>query len=143
MDLPFAPFVPTGFDALVGTRITELTPERATAELEVRDQLKQPFGLLHGGVFATVAETLASFATGVEARKAGYNASGLSNQTSFLRPALSGTVYATAVRKHAGRTTWVWEVEFSDAQGRLYALTRMTIALREMRENEPPPEPAR
>jgi 1,4-dihydroxy-2-naphthoyl-CoA hydrolase len=142
MNLPFDPFVPSGFDALVGAKITELTPEHATAELEVRDQLKQPFGLLHGGVFATIAESITSLATGVEAFRAGRSASGLSNQTSFLRPALDGTVYATAVRKHAGRSTWVWEVEFSDGQGRLYALTRMTIALRELRENERPPEPA-
>ncbi len=125
------PIRPGGFDALIGTEITELTPERATARLEIRDDLKQPFGLLHGGVYASVAESLASWATGVEAMKHGRSANGLSNQTSFLRPALTGTLYATATRKHAGRTTWVWEVEFSDDEGRLCALSRMTIAIRE------------
>jgi uncharacterized protein (TIGR00369 family) len=57
-------------------------------------------------------------------------AMGLSNQTSFLRPITEGTIHAKAVRRHEGATTWVWEVEFSDDQGRLCALTRMTVAVR-------------
>lgn len=136
MSLPFDPYKATGFDALVGSQITKLTPEYATAEVTIRDDLRQPFGLLHGGVFASVAESLASMATGVEVVKLGRVANGLSNQTSFLRPALEGTVLATATRKHAGRTTWVWEVEFTDEQGRLCAVSRMTIAVRELRPDE-------
>jgi uncharacterized protein (TIGR00369 family) len=54
----------------------------------------------------------------------------LSNQTSFLRPILEGTVHATARARHRGRTTWVWEVEITDDQERLCALVRMTIAVR-------------
>jgi uncharacterized protein (TIGR00369 family) len=57
---------------------------------------------------------------------------GLSNQTSFLRPITGGTIEALAVRRHRGRTTWVWEVEMSDNQGRLCTLTRMTIAVRDL-----------
>jgi 1,4-dihydroxy-2-naphthoyl-CoA hydrolase len=60
----------------------------------------------------------------------GNTAQGLSNQTSFLRPILAGTIHARAIRRHRGRTTWVWEVEFTDDAGRLCALTRMTIAVR-------------
>ena len=56
---------------------------------------------------------------------------GLSNQTSFLRPVTEGHVNAVARRKHAGRTTWVWEVEMTDDQDRLCVLTRMTIAVRD------------
>ena len=59
-------------------------------------------------------------------------AQGLSNQTSFLRPILDGTVHAVAHRRHKGRTTWVWEVEITDDQDRLCALVRMTIAVRPM-----------
>ena len=61
---------------------------------------------------------------------------GLSNQTSFLRPITQGSVHATAVVKHRGRTTWVWEVEITDDQGRLCVLTRMTVAVRDRREGE-------
>lgn len=122
-----------GFDGLYGLEIIELTPERGRAQVPIRDELKQPFGLVHGGVYAAIAESLASLCTGIAVFPEGKQASGLSNQTSFLRPMLEGTIHAEAVRKHAGRTTWVWEVEQSDDQGRLCVLTRMTIAVREAR----------
>ena len=61
----------------------------------------------------------------------GQSAQGLSNQTSFLRPILDGTIHAVARRRHRGRTTWVWEVEITDDQARLCALVRMTIAVRD------------
>jgi uncharacterized protein (TIGR00369 family) len=55
---------------------------------------------------------------------------GLGNATSFLRPITEGTVHAVAYCRHRGRTTWVWDVEFTDDAGRLCALTRMTVAVR-------------
>jgi 1,4-dihydroxy-2-naphthoyl-CoA hydrolase len=55
---------------------------------------------------------------------------GQSNHTSFLRPVSEGTIHAEATAKHRGRTSWVWEVEFRDDQGRLCALSRVTTALR-------------
>jgi len=120
-----------GFDSLYGLEVLELTPERGRAQVRIRDELKQPFGLVHGGVYASIAESLASLCTAAAVVPEGRTASGLSNQTSFLRPMLEGTIHAVALRKHAGRTTWVWEVEQSDDQGRLCVLTRMTIAVRD------------
>ena len=58
---------------------------------------------------------------------------GLANATSFLRPILEGTVHAEARARHRGRTTWLWDVEITDDEGRLCAVTRMTIAVREPR----------
>ena len=55
---------------------------------------------------------------------------GLSNQTSFLRPVTEGSINAVARARHRGRTTWVWEVELTDDDGRLCALTRVTVAVR-------------
>jgi len=120
-----------GFDGLYGLELLEIADEVARARVRVRDELKQPMGLVHGGVYAAIAESLASIATAVSVSAEGKLATGLSNQTSFLRPITDGTIHATAVRKHRGRTTWVWEVEMSDDQGRLCVLTRMTIAVRE------------
>jgi uncharacterized protein (TIGR00369 family) len=122
-----------GFDSLYGLRLLEVTPELGRAEVVIRDELRQPWGLVHGGVYASIAESIASVCTGVAVFPDGKTASGLSNQTSFLRPILEGTIHAVASRKHAGRTTWVWEVEQSDDQGRLCVLTRMTIAVRDAR----------
>ena len=70
---------------------------------------------------------------GWRSRAGGQSAQGLSNQTSFLRPILDGTIHAVARRRHRGRTTWVWEVEITDDEGRLCALVRMTIAVRAAR----------
>jgi uncharacterized protein (TIGR00369 family) len=125
------PTLDSGFDHLVGLEITELTDELARGRVAVRDELKQPFGLVHGGVFASIAESLASIATGMAVWPEQKIAVGLSNQTSFLRPITSGTIHAVATRRHHGRTTWIWEVEITDDDGRLCVLTRMTIAVRE------------
>ena len=127
-DLPYR--AAHGFDALYGLVMTEVTRERVVAEVEVRDELKQPAGLVHGGVYASIAESIASLGTWRAVHDDGMMAMGLSNQTSFLRPITGGTIHAVASRKHAGRTTWVWEVEISDDAGRLCVLTRMTIAVR-------------
>ena len=121
----------SGFDALYGLELVELEPELGRARLLIREEHKQPLGVVHGGVYASIAEALASYATAAVVLADGVAPFGLSNQTSFLRPATEGTLHATAVRKHAGRTTWVWEIEIADDQGRLCALSRMTIALRE------------
>jgi uncharacterized protein (TIGR00369 family) len=127
--------VSRGYDAFYGLELLELGPELARAQLAVRDDHKQPFGIVHGGIYAAIAEGLASYATVKEVLPQGKLASGMSNQASFLRPISGGTIHATAVRKHAGRTTWVWEVEMHDDQGRLCALSRVTMAIRD------PPSP--
>jgi 1,4-dihydroxy-2-naphthoyl-CoA hydrolase len=119
-----------GFDRLYGLEMVELTDGEVRARVRLRDELKQPMGLLHGGVFASIAESLASLATALGVLERGETAVGLSNNTSFLRPVTEGFVHAHATRLHRGRTTWVWDVRFSDDAGKLCALTRMTIAVR-------------
>jgi uncharacterized protein (TIGR00369 family) len=130
MALERLPERPVGFDALLGLELLECTDELVRAQLPVRDDLRQPIGLVHGGVFATIAETLASVGTAVVVFPQGSAAMGLSNQTSFLRPITDGTIHGRALRRHRGRTTWIWDVEISDDAGRLCALSRMTIAVR-------------
>jgi 1,4-dihydroxy-2-naphthoyl-CoA hydrolase len=120
------------FDDLIGLQIDSATEDEIRAHVVVRDDLKQPMGLVHGGVFASIAESVTSAATWMSVSQEGMSAQGLSNQTSFLRPILDGTIHAVARRRHAGRTTWVWEVEISDDADRLCALVRMTIAVRPM-----------
>ena len=122
-----------GFDALLGLEVLEVTEELVRAQVAVLDKVKQPFGLVHGGVFASIAETLASVGTAVVVMPEGLAAMGLSNSTSFMRPITEGTIHARALRRHRGRTTWIWDVEIRDDAERLCALTRMTIAVRAMR----------
>ena len=119
-----------GFAALLGLVIETFDDGVVTGSFEIRDELKQPAGLLHGGVIAAVAETLASMATYVAVAAEDKAAMGLSNYTSFLRPITSGTAHAEARVRHRGRSTWVWDVDFTDDGGRLSATTRMTVAVR-------------
>lgn len=118
------------FDGLYGLEVVARSAEEVSARVPVRDAIKQPMGLVHGGVFASIAESITSMATAMAVHEDGMSAQGLSNQTSFLRPITEGTVHAVARRRHRGRTTWVWEVEITDDQDRLCALVRMTIAVR-------------
>ena len=122
---------PVGFDRLYGLELLDYSDEEVRAQVKVRDELRQPAGLVHGGVFASIAETIASMATWMAVHEQGQTAQGLSNQTSFLRPIVDGTSHALGRRRHRGRTTWVWEVEITDDAERLCALVRMTIAVRD------------
>ena len=110
----------------------------ARAELPVTRKICQPYGIVHGGAYAALAETIASRATW-EVVGPELAAFGQSNDTSFLRAVSAGTLRAEARARHRGSTTWVWEVEVSDDQGRLCALSRMTIAVRPMRPKEQRP----
>ena len=121
-----------GFDGQYGPlEVTEVSEEVMRGAVAVRPELKQVAGIVHGGVYASIAESLASLGTAFAVMPNGQTAMGLSNQTSFLRPISEGTIHAEARRKHRGRTTWVWEVEISDDEGRLCVLTRMTVAVRD------------
>jgi 1,4-dihydroxy-2-naphthoyl-CoA hydrolase len=128
IELPFA--LDVGFDRLYGLEIVEISDELVRGRVPVREELKQPAGLVHGGVYAAIAESLATNGTALAVRGDCNTAMGLSNQTSFLRPITQGQITATARPRHRGRTTWVWEVELTDDHDRLCALTRVTVAVR-------------
>ncbi len=121
-----------GFDRLYGLQILDASPEEVRAKVDITDDHKQPFGIVHGGLYASMAEAITSIGTYLGVHAEGKGAMGLSNQTSFLRPVSQGTVHAVARRRHKGRTTWLWEVDVTDDDGKLVALVRMTIAVREM-----------
>jgi uncharacterized protein (TIGR00369 family) len=138
LELPY--HAERGFDGLYGLVVTDVSDDVVRGHVPVRDELKQIAGLVHGGVYASIAESLASIGTGLAVMREGKQAMGLSNQTSFVRPITQGTIFAVAVRKHRGRTTWIWEVEISDEAGRLCVLTRMSVAVREIPGATPPAE---
>lgn len=120
-----------GFAALIGMEnVAQGEGGTLTATVPVRPELLQPWGLVHGGVYGAIAEGLASMGTFLAVSDQGMGAMGLSNNTSFLRPIAAGTIHTVARPLHRGRTTWLWDVECHDDEGRLCATTRMTIAVR-------------
>jgi 1,4-dihydroxy-2-naphthoyl-CoA hydrolase len=130
MDLELPYKATHGFDALYGLEIVSADAETVSGTVPVRDELKQPAGLVHGGVYASIAESLASLGTAAQVMGDGKVAMGLGNHTSFLRPITTGTIHGEATVLHRGRTTWVWDVRITDDEGRLCAVTRMTVAVR-------------
>jgi uncharacterized protein (TIGR00369 family) len=127
-----------GFDVLYGLELLEYGDGEVRGQVRVRDEIKQAAGLVHGGVYAAIAESMASLATALSVASEGNTAMGLSNSTSFLRPITDGVIHAHATRLHRGRTTWVWDVRFSDDADRTCAVTRMTIAVRPFPDGPPP-----
>ena len=120
-----------GFDALYGLELTDCSDSLVRGRVDVREELTQVDGLVHGGVFGALAEALAARGTAVEVGAEGKVAVGLAQQTTLLHPITAGAIHATAVRRHRGRTTWVWEVEMFDDERRRCAVARVTIAVRD------------
>ncbi len=117
-------------DGALGFEIVEIGEELARGRFEVTDAVRQPMGIVHGGAYAAMAETIASATTHLHVRDQGEAAMGQSNMTSFMRPVSGGYVHVEARRRHRGRTSWVWEVDFTDDEGRLCATSRVTMAVR-------------
>jgi 1,4-dihydroxy-2-naphthoyl-CoA hydrolase len=118
------------FDALLGTEWLDDDPEHARVRVPMRDELRQPVGLLHGGVISSLIESVCSRATALVVMGDGMTAMGQSIGVSFLRPITEGHAEVRARARHRGRTTWVWDAEIRDAEDRLCALAQMTIAVR-------------
>lgn len=126
--------IPSGFAEEIGTEWIDFDPDNARARIVVEKRHLQPYGIVHGGVYTTLAESICSAATYGAVREDGMVAMGQANDTTFLRPIGEGTITATARARHRGRTTWIWDVEMTDDEGRVCALSRMTIAVRPQRD---------
>jgi len=117
-------------DEALGLELEKLEDETAYGRVRIDERHLQSFGLVHGGLYAALAESLASHATARAVFDDGMVALGMSNDSSFYRPVSDGVVHAEARRLHAGRTTWVWDVRMTDSRGRLCASSRVTVAVR-------------
>jgi 1,4-dihydroxy-2-naphthoyl-CoA hydrolase len=118
------------FSGLLGIEWLSNDPDEAQARIEVRDELKQPYGYLHGGVIMSVVDELCSRSTVIQVIMDGKVALGQSLDISLLRSVKEGVVTVTARARHRGKTTWIWDVEVTDEGDRLCALGRSTVAVR-------------
>ena len=109
-----------GFVELLGLRLDEVTPDRLAISWDVTPALHQPYGIVHGGVYASVVETAASIAAAAWLGERG-QVVGVNNSTDFLRAVRKGTLHAVAEPVHRGRLQQLWLVEIRDEQDRLVA----------------------
>jgi len=107
----------------LGIEFLEVTPERVRARLEAGAQHHQPYGVLHGGVYCSIVEAVASYGAGYAALASGQvGVLGVSNSTDFFRSHSSGELQAVGRPVHAGRSAHVWSVDVTRAQdGKLVA----------------------
>lgn len=113
--MPEAPF-----DKELGLEFTEISPDRTRAQLDVVPKLLQPMGIVHGGVYCAMVESLASVAAYTWLATKGGEGSvvGVNNNTDFLRAIGSGMIYGTAVPVHRGRRQQLWQVSIVDSDDR-------------------------
>ena len=116
--MPEAPF-----DKELGLAFTEINPDRTRAQLDVVPKLLQPMGIVHGGVYCAMVETLASVAahTWMAAKGGQGSVVGVNNNTDFLRAIGSGMIYGTATPIHRGRRQQLWLVTITDSDNRVVA----------------------
>lgn len=121
------PLVGPGLGERLGIVVLEVAPGRAVATMPVEGNT-QPYGVLHGGATAALAETVGSLAAAAHAG-ADRRAMGLELSMSHHRPATEGLVTATATAAHLGRTTAVYEIVVLDPDGRRVSTGRLTCVL--------------
>ncbi|MBO0880532.1 MAG: PaaI family thioesterase [Mycobacterium sp.] len=110
------------FDNEMGLVFTELSPDGARAQLEIQPKLHQPIGIVHGGVYCSMIESMASVTAFTWLSKhGGGSVVGVNNNTDFLRAISTGTVYGTATPLHRGRRQQLWLVTITDSDDRTVA----------------------
>ncbi|MFY9265326.1 MAG: PaaI family thioesterase [Solirubrobacterales bacterium] len=124
-------------NATLGIEVSEVETGRVTGRMPVEDRVRQPFGIVHGGAYAAFAETLASLGTYRAVADDGKIALGMSNHCQFLRSVSAGAVHGEAIAIHRGSSTWVWDVTMTGDDGRVAAVSRLTIAVRDARAARP------
>lgn len=110
-----------GYDSAIGLRFVSATLDEIVAEVPVGPKHHQPYGLVHGGVYAGIVETVCSVGAALNALQHKRSAVGLENSTSFVRAARDGTLHARALPLVRGRRTQVWEARIEDDEGNLLA----------------------
>ncbi len=129
--LPYTVFAP------LGIRVQCYDPENFQVALDIDDRHRQPFGILHGGVSALLAESAASFAAAMSVDLTRTIVAGVDLNATHLKAKRTGTVVATARPLYRGRTTHVYAIDVIDESGDLVCAARCTIAIRPRKATGP------
>ena len=120
-----------GFNNALGLQFTKAAPDEYVAEIEITDRHLQPYGLVHGGVYAGMIESLCSTGAALKVWEDKKNTVGLENNTSFLKAVRGGRLRCTARPLVLGRRSHVWEADIHDDQGNLVAAGRVRLMVLE------------
>ncbi|MHA4807223.1 PaaI family thioesterase [Flavitalea flava] len=119
----------------LGMEFTEIGPDFLKAKMPVDHRTLQPYGVLHGGASAALAETVGSVASACVIDQSRFICVGLEINANHIRSARAGGyVYATASPLHLGKSTHVWDIKIVDEQGKLVCVSRLTVAILEKKD---------
>ena len=111
----------------LGIKITKIDENSLEGEMIVRDYLKQPYGILHGGVSVALAETLGSLASNLCIEE-GFNTVGLDINANHIRAVREGLLNGSATPIHIGKSTHVWEIRMYNNK-KITCISRLTMAI--------------
>lgn len=120
-----------GFERALGLVIDSASSERVVGHIVLASEHRQLHGMVHGGVYSALVETIGSVGASLAAPE-GHIVLGLENTTSFLRAVKDGVLTATGVPLALGRRTQVWETRIEDQSGRLVATGRLRVLCQPM-----------
>jgi uncharacterized protein (TIGR00369 family) len=118
-----------GMAEAIGIELVLLTADKVVATMPVDDRTRQPFGLLHGGASAALAETVASLGAFLNIDSDTHAVVGVELNANHLRAKTDGIVTATATPLRRGRTIQVWDIRIEDEEARLVCVSRCTLAI--------------
>jgi 1,4-dihydroxy-2-naphthoyl-CoA hydrolase len=113
----------------LGIEFTDIGDNYLKARMPVDDRTRQPYGLLHGGASAALAETLGSVASALVIDQRQYDCVGLEINANHIRGVKDGFVFGTVLPLHIGGLTHVWEIRIIDSQEKLVCVSRLTVAV--------------
>lgn len=113
----------------LGMRFVEIGNDYIQMSMPVNTKTHQPFGLLHGGASAALAETIGSMAGWLTIDKEKFYCVGLEINCNHVRTKKEGMVIATAAPLHLGRSTQVWDIRIKDEEDKLVCISRLTLAV--------------
>ena len=111
----------------LGIRITKINDNSLEGEMVVRDCLKQPYGILHGGASVALAETLGSLASNLCIEE-GVSTVGLDINANHIRAVREGLLKGNAIPVHIGKSTHVWEIKMYNYK-KITCISRLTMAI--------------
>ena len=113
----------------IGIELTEIGDNYLKARMPVDNRTRQPYGLLHGGASAALAETLGSIASALVIDQSQYACVGLEINANHVRGVRDGYVFGITAPLHIGKTTHVWDIKIYDEREKLVCISRLTLAV--------------
>jgi 1,4-dihydroxy-2-naphthoyl-CoA hydrolase len=120
--------------AVLGMEFTEIGPDYLRMIMPVNDLTRQPYGLLHGGASAALAETVGSVGSSLIIDTTKQICVGLDINANHIKGVKDGYVHAIARPLHIGSTTHVWDIRICDEHNKLVCISRLTVAIRDKKE---------